>query len=131
MIYEVSDIVGLIAAAIEEQAVSTKDIAWNVAEASIGVTEANERIAQSSEVSKEIAKDISTLDHTANGDRRWQRPRALERQGVVQRFLGAYADGVRCRFGLTPSNRFGLQRRVREKFGLGGARPIRSVPECS
>ena len=65
VIYEVSDIVSLIAAAIEEQAVSTKDIARNIAEASIGVTDANERIAQSSEVSKEIAKDISTVDHAA------------------------------------------------------------------
>jgi len=67
VIFEVSDIVGSIAAAIEEQTVSTKDIARNIAEASVGVNDANERIAQSSEVSKEIAKDISAVDHAATG----------------------------------------------------------------
>ena len=50
VIFEVSDIVGSIAAAIEEQTVSTKDIARNIAEASFGVNDVNERIAQSSEV---------------------------------------------------------------------------------
>jgi methyl-accepting chemotaxis protein len=63
----VSDIVCSIAAAIEEQASATKDIARNIAEASIGVNDANERVSQSSQVSKEIAKDISTVDRAASG----------------------------------------------------------------
>jgi methyl-accepting chemotaxis protein len=67
VIHEVSDIVCSIAAAIEEQASATKDIARNIAEASIGVNDANERVSQSSQVSKEIAKDISTVDRAASG----------------------------------------------------------------
>ncbi len=55
-----------IAAAIEEQSTATRDIARNIAEASIGVHDVNERIAQSSQVSKEIARDITTVDHAAS-----------------------------------------------------------------
>jgi methyl-accepting chemotaxis protein len=40
---EVSDIVGSMAAAIEEQATVTKEISWNIAEASMGVRDGNLR----------------------------------------------------------------------------------------
>lgn len=66
VIHDVSEIVRAIAAAIEQQASSTHDIANNIAEASIGVNEANERVADSSAVSREIARDIGMVDHAAS-----------------------------------------------------------------
>lgn len=66
VIHEVSDIVGSIAAAIEQQATTTRDIARNIAEASTGVNDANERVSQSSQVSREIARDIGAVDHAAS-----------------------------------------------------------------
>ena len=60
-----SAIVASIAAAIEEQATATKDIARNIAEASVGVNDANTRVAETSQVSREIAKDIVTVDQSA------------------------------------------------------------------
>jgi methyl-accepting chemotaxis protein len=65
VIQEVSDIVASIAAAIEEQATTTKDIARNVTEASQGVADANTRVAETANVSKTIAKDIQFVDHVA------------------------------------------------------------------
>jgi methyl-accepting chemotaxis protein len=65
IIREVSEIVSTIAAAIEEQAAATKDIARNVEEASVGVNHANQRVAESSQVSTGIAADISKVDHEA------------------------------------------------------------------
>jgi methyl-accepting chemotaxis protein len=62
VITEVSSIVDSIAAAIEEQSVSTKDIAKNIADASQGVTEANARVSETSLVSREIARDIVGVD---------------------------------------------------------------------
>jgi methyl-accepting chemotaxis protein len=66
VIHEVTNIVSVIAASIQEQASGTNHIARNIAEASKGVNEANERVAQSSQVSTEIARDISTVDHAAS-----------------------------------------------------------------
>ena len=65
VIHQVSDIVGSIAAAIEEQATATKDIARNIAEASIGVQDANLRVAESSQVSTAIATDIVVVHRAA------------------------------------------------------------------
>ena len=65
VILQVSDIVASIAAAIEEQAVSTKDIARNIAQASAGVTESNKRVSQTSHASREIASEIEKVDHAA------------------------------------------------------------------
>jgi methyl-accepting chemotaxis protein len=65
VIHDVSDIVGSIAAAIEEQATVTKDIARNIGEASTGVREANERVSESSQASQEIARAIAGVDRAA------------------------------------------------------------------
>jgi methyl-accepting chemotaxis protein len=65
IITEVSTLVASIAAAIEEQSIATRDIATNVARASVGVTESNARVSQTSQVSREIAKDIVSVDHAA------------------------------------------------------------------
>jgi methyl-accepting chemotaxis protein len=65
VIHDVSDIVGSIAAAIEEQATVTKDIARNIGEASTGVRDANLRVSESSKATEEIAKEIGVVDHAA------------------------------------------------------------------
>ena len=62
VIQEVSDIVAAIAAAIEEQATVTKDIARNIGEATTGVRDANVRVAESSQVTQSIAQEISAVD---------------------------------------------------------------------
>jgi methyl-accepting chemotaxis protein len=59
VIRDVGSIVASIAAAIEQQANVTKDVAGNIAQASTGVHEANQRVSQTAEVSKSIARDIA------------------------------------------------------------------------
>lgn len=65
-IREVSAIVSSIATAIEEQAAVTRDIAGNIARASMGVRGATGQVANSSEVSTQIASDIETVTHKAS-----------------------------------------------------------------
>jgi methyl-accepting chemotaxis protein len=65
VIQEVNSIVASIAAAIKQQSAATKEIARNIAEASTGVNEANTRVAESSHVSREIAKDIASVNGSA------------------------------------------------------------------
>ncbi len=67
VIREVGGIVADVAAAIEEQAAVTRDVAGNIAEATGGVKDANERIAQSADVAKSIARDIASVN-AALGD---------------------------------------------------------------
>jgi methyl-accepting chemotaxis protein len=54
-----------IAAAIEEQAVVTKDVAGNIAQASAGVQDANDRVGQTAAVSRMIAEDIAGVSAAA------------------------------------------------------------------
>jgi methyl-accepting chemotaxis protein len=61
VIRDVNEIVMSIAAAIQEQATVTQDIAGNIAQASSGVRDANSRIAQTATVSDSIAKEIAEL----------------------------------------------------------------------
>jgi methyl-accepting chemotaxis protein len=46
---------------VKEQSVTTRKIAENVAQASQGISEVNENVAQGATVSEEIAKDIGAL----------------------------------------------------------------------
>ena len=62
VINDMNEIVSTIAASVEEQSVTTKEIANNVNQASQGIQEVNENVAQSSVVSGEIAKDISNVN---------------------------------------------------------------------
>lgn len=62
VINDVNEIVSTIATAVEEQSVTTKEIASNVAQASRGIQEVNENVSQSSAVSTEIAKDITDVN---------------------------------------------------------------------
>ena len=59
VINDVDEIVSTTAAAVEEQSVTTKEIATNVAQASQGIQEITENVAQSAVVAGEIAKDIA------------------------------------------------------------------------
>jgi methyl-accepting chemotaxis protein len=65
VIDEVSGIVNSIAAAIEEQATVTKNIAQNIATASNGVNDANLQVTQTSQASHAIARDIASVDRNA------------------------------------------------------------------
>jgi len=67
VIAEVGHLVAGIATAIEEQAAVTRDVAGNIAQASAGVQEANERVAQTASVSRSMAQDIAGVD-AASGD---------------------------------------------------------------
>ena len=59
IINDVNEIVGTIAAAVEEQSVTTEEIARNVSQASEGMQEVNQNIASSSTVSRDIAGEIA------------------------------------------------------------------------
>jgi methyl-accepting chemotaxis protein len=65
IINDVNEIVTTIATAVEEQSITTKEIAGNVAQASKGIQEVNENVAQSSTVSAEIAHDIADVNQSA------------------------------------------------------------------
>ncbi len=64
VINDVNEIVSTIATAIEEQSVTTKEIASNVVQASRGISEVNENVAHSSTVAGQIAGDISEVNHS-------------------------------------------------------------------
>ncbi|MBF0120010.1 MAG: methyl-accepting chemotaxis protein [Desulfobacterales bacterium] len=63
---EVNDIVSTIAAAVDEQLGTTREIATNVAQASQGIKKLNENMSQSSAVADEIAQDISEINSVSN-----------------------------------------------------------------
>ena len=65
VINEVDSIVGTIAAAVEEQSVTTRDIADNVGQASQGVQEVNENVSQAEAVTRDIAKEVSSVNQAS------------------------------------------------------------------
>ncbi|KMQ51874.1 Methyl-accepting chemotaxis protein [Chitinispirillum alkaliphilum] len=65
VISEVGEIIYTIATAIEEQATVTRDIAENISGASDDVREANERVSQTAEVSRSIARDVASVNSAA------------------------------------------------------------------
>jgi len=65
VINSVNEIVSTIATAVEEQSVTTKEIAGNVAQASQGIQDVNENVTQSSLVSGEIAKEIAGVNEVS------------------------------------------------------------------
>ncbi len=66
VINDVNDIVSTIATAVEEQSITTREIAENVSQAAQGIQEVNENVAQGSSVAQEIAKDITDVNQAAN-----------------------------------------------------------------
>ncbi len=67
IICEVNDIVSTVTSAIDNQSSSTREIAGNVSQASLGISEVNENVAQASLVAGEIAKDISEVNTASVG----------------------------------------------------------------
>jgi methyl-accepting chemotaxis protein len=65
VINQVNEIVSTIAAAVEEQSVTTREIADNVTHAAQGMAEVTENVAQSSTVAAEIARDIAEVNQAA------------------------------------------------------------------
>lgn len=65
VITEVDDIVSTIAAAVEEQSVTTREIAGNINQAARGIDDVNQNVAESSETAEIIAQEINRVDHDA------------------------------------------------------------------
>ena len=61
----VTEIVSVIASAIEEQSATATEIAQNIEQASVGIAEVNENVSQSSQVSSDIAEEISKVNSVA------------------------------------------------------------------
>jgi methyl-accepting chemotaxis protein len=65
VIADVDSIVGTIAAAVEEQSVTTRDIAENVGQASVGVQQVNETVAHADTLVRDIARDVGQVQTVA------------------------------------------------------------------
>lgn len=65
VVSEVNDIVSKIAAAVEEQSTTTREIAGNIAQASSGIGDVNMSVGQSNTVAADIAKEISEVTQAA------------------------------------------------------------------
>jgi methyl-accepting chemotaxis protein len=64
VINQVNEIVGTIATAVEEQAVSSREITNNVSQAYQGIREVNENVTQSSAVAGTISGDIADVNNS-------------------------------------------------------------------
>ncbi len=65
VINRVNDTVVLIFTAVEEQTSTTKEIAANIAQASVGVRDVNDNMGQSSRTATDIAREISQVSNDA------------------------------------------------------------------
>ncbi|MEH0021309.1 MAG: methyl-accepting chemotaxis protein [Desulfobacter sp.] len=61
----INEIVSTIAAAIEEQSVTTREITANVSQATHGILDVNQKVSQTSEHAREIAGVISKVSHAS------------------------------------------------------------------
>ncbi|MBN1848924.1 MAG: methyl-accepting chemotaxis protein [Deltaproteobacteria bacterium] len=66
VIHDINELVSTIAAAVEEQSSTTREIAGNIAQMSAGIQESSENVIQSSSVSREIARDVSEASQAIN-----------------------------------------------------------------
>ncbi len=66
VIGSVDNVVSTIAAAVEEQSVTTRDIAGNIAQASSGIQDVNANVAQSSKATETITRDINEVNQLSN-----------------------------------------------------------------
>jgi methyl-accepting chemotaxis protein len=62
VIHDIDEIVSSIATAVEEQSITTNDIAGNVAQAARGIFEVTQNVSHSSVVALSIAKDVSGVN---------------------------------------------------------------------
>lgn len=65
VIHDVNSIVTTIAAAVEEQSVTTREITQNLAQATSGIQEINENVTQADSVIKDVAKDVTDVSSMA------------------------------------------------------------------
>ena len=65
VINDVNSIVTTIAAAVEEQSVTTREITQNLAQASSGIQEINENVTQADSVIRDVAKDVTDVSSMA------------------------------------------------------------------
>lgn len=66
IIVSVNDIVSTIAAAVEEQSATTKEISQNMGQASTGLQEVSSNVAQTTDVANDIARDIGEVNDSSN-----------------------------------------------------------------
>lgn len=66
VVTQVNQIVNSIAAAIEEQSITTRDISNNINEASTGVSETSRLVSESASVTTDIASNISMVAESTN-----------------------------------------------------------------
>ncbi|WP_456325655.1 methyl-accepting chemotaxis protein [Desulfonauticus submarinus] len=66
IIQEIDEIVTTLAAAIEEQSVTTRDIAENIGTASNALEEINNNVTEASTVAKQTAQDIITINESVS-----------------------------------------------------------------
>ncbi len=64
VINKINDIVSSTAAAVEQQTLTTNEIAGNVADVSQRIQEVNQNVSESNSVSQEIAQDITKVTHS-------------------------------------------------------------------
>jgi len=62
----VNDVVATIATAVEEQSMSTSEIAGNLSQASAGVEEINTKLAMTSQVAADMAEEIETVNQVTD-----------------------------------------------------------------
>lgn len=62
VVTEINEIVATIATAVEEQSVTTREIAENVSQASSGISDVNDNVSQGSSASQQVAKEISEIN---------------------------------------------------------------------
>ncbi len=65
VIVEISNVINVIATAVEEQSAATGEISGNIAQASQGIAEVNENVAQSTVVAADITRDVSGISTQA------------------------------------------------------------------
>ncbi|MFH2002950.1 MAG: methyl-accepting chemotaxis protein [Planctomycetota bacterium] len=66
VINEVNEFVSTIATAVEEQSITTREIAGNISQASTGVHEMTEKVVQSVNVAKEVSGNITAVNRDIN-----------------------------------------------------------------
>jgi len=66
VINDINDIVSSIAAAVEEQSVTTGEITKNISEVSIGIQDVNEKVSKSSVMASDVSGDMVEVKESAN-----------------------------------------------------------------
>jgi methyl-accepting chemotaxis protein len=85
IITQVDDIVTSIAAAVEEQSLTTREVTGNIAQAVEGIHETHTSISESSAASSGVAKDLASLDGNVQAIRK-STDRVNESVGVLTDF---------------------------------------------